>query len=230
MDLSHVLKVEDIETSTYVFLCGNDGEMELAVNDMRICERLTPDYFGKHLDIINCARMLVIDANLPEESIDYLTKNAKVPVFADMVSTVKSKKLKPYLSRLHTIKPNKIEAQELTGITITDNDSVREAGQRLLEMGVKNAFISLAEDGIMAVSEEGAWHVPICGSNVVNVTGAGDASLAALCISFLMAKSPREAAMYANAAASITIESEKTVSDLMSLDKLEEKIRDNYKK
>lgn len=228
MDISHALSVPDIETSTYVFLSGPDGEMELAVSDMRICERLTPAYFQKNLEMINRAELLVIDANLPEESIEFLTGNATVPVFADMVSTTKSEKFKPYLSRLHTIKPNKIEAQVLTGITINDDASLREAACRLLDMGVKNAYISLAENGLLAACAEGIWQVPACRSKVINVTGAGDAAVAALCYSYLLSKSPREAAMYANAASSVAIECEDTVSMLMSEEGLAMKIRENY--
>lgn len=228
IDLSGAICATDAETSTYVFLCGSDGEMELAVSDMRICERLTPEYFESQLPQINNARLLVIDANLPEESIDFLTSKVTVPIFADMVSTAKAKRIIPYLSRLHTIKPNKIEAEIITGIKITDEKSLNEVGAKLLDMGVKNAYISLSEEGIAAFSSGEKKIVKACRSDVINVTGAGDAAVAALSYSYILGKSLEESAMYANAAASIAIESENTVSEYMSVGRLESKIRENY--
>ena len=228
IDLSAAVCAKDAETSTYVYLCGPDGEMELAVSDMRICDKLTPNYFEKQLPRINGAKLLVIDANLPEESIDYLTDKVTVPVFADMVSSSKAEKVAPYVSRLHTIKPNKIEAEIITGIKINDEESLKEAGFRLLDMGVKNAYISLSENGIAVFASNEMKKVKACKSEVVNVTGAGDAALAALAYSCLLGLSPFDAAKYANAAASIAVESRNTVSEYMSICKMEGKIQENY--
>lgn len=225
LDISHALIVDDVPTSTYVYLCGPDGEMELAINDMRICNYLTPEYFEAKLEIINNSDLLIMDTNLNEESIAFLTEKVNIPIFADLVSTTKAIRLKPYLSRINTIKPNKIEAEILTGIKITDTASLKKATQCLLDMGVKNVYISLAEDGIFTVSEEGDFAVRAISTNIVNVTGAGDAQVAALAYAYLLGKKPEEAAMYANAAASIALESEKTVSDLMSIGLLEDKIQ-----
>lgn len=228
LDLSGALRVSNMETSTYVFLSGPDGEMELAVNDMRICEMLTPQYFEKQLRQINEARLLVIDANLPEESIEYLIKNVTVPIFADMVSVKKAGKFKNRIEGLTGIKPNKSEAQELTGIAINDEQSLYEAGRCLLDMGVQNVYISLSEDGMLALSENESVRVKACRAEIKNATGAGDAATAALCYSFLRGKSLKDAAEYANAAAAIAIESEKTVSDYMSVGQIDKRIGLNY--
>lgn len=229
LDLSGALRVSNMETSTYVFLNGPDGEMQLAVNDMRICETLTPQYFERQLRQINEAKMLVIEANLPEESIEYLKKKVTVPIFADMVSTIKARKFKDHLSGLAGIKSNRMEAQELTGISIVDKESLYEAGRRLLDMGAKNAYISLSEYGMLAMSLNEAAYVKACHADVRNATGAGDALVAALCYSFLRGKSLTESAYYANAAAAITIESEKTVSDHMSVGQMDKRIELNYR-
>ena len=54
------------------------------------------------------------------ESIAWLAENCPVPIFADPVSTAKAVKLRPVLGRLHTLKPNRIEAELLSGVSITD--------------------------------------------------------------------------------------------------------------
>ena len=52
-----------------------------------------------------------------------------MPMFADPVSTAKAVKLQPVLGKLHTLKPNRIEAELLSGVTITDEASLRKRQQ-----------------------------------------------------------------------------------------------------
>ena len=78
----------------------------------------------------------MIDTNIPAESIAYLAENCHVPIFADPVSTAKAVKLQPVLGRLHTLKPNRIEAELLSGVAITDEDSLNAAADALLATGL----------------------------------------------------------------------------------------------
>ena len=59
------------------------------------------------------------------------------------------------------------------------------------------------------------------------MTGAGDASLAALAVAFLHGKNVEEMAKYANAAASIAIESEATVNEKISITEIENRIKED---
>ena len=94
----------------------------------------------------------MIDANLPEESIMWLGEHVTAPIFVDPVSIVKGKRVIPILDKIDTLKPNRIEAEMMTGIKITDYETAQIAAAKLLEYGVKNVFISLGKDGIMAMS------------------------------------------------------------------------------
>ena len=53
IDLSHALRVPDGRTSTYVFVGDSDGDMAVAVSDMEICEKLTPDYFASQKELLD---------------------------------------------------------------------------------------------------------------------------------------------------------------------------------
>lgn len=220
IDLSESLFVEGAASSTYMFINQPDGDMEIAVNDMRICEELTPAYYASKMDVINQARLLIIDANLPAESIHYLVENAKVPVFADMVSTIKGVNFVPVLDKIHTIKANKIEAEMLSGMSINDDRSLMLAAIAIREKGVKNVFISLGADGMYVAFENECTKVPPVKAKVWNTTGAGDSSMAALAWCFINGIDPKSAARYANAAASITIESFDTISADMSVENI----------
>ena len=210
--VSRALTVPGGQTSSYLYLCGPDGEMKLAVSDMSVCERITPDYLREQLPVINSAALLILDTNLPEASVRFLAENAEVPVFADPVSAAKAEKLRPVLGRLHTLKPNRLEASLLSGIPITDEESLHAAAEALLDTGLRRVFISLGEDGVMAAERGRMLMLPARKTNAVNVTGAGDAFMAALGWAQLRGLPMEEAARAGCAAAAFAVESRETVS------------------
>ena len=220
IDLSDALFAMGAASSTYMFINQPDGDMALAVNDMRICERLTPAYFAARQELIDNAQLLMIDANLPAPSIRYLAENAKVPVFADMVSTIKGVNFLPVLDRIHTIKANKLEAEVLSGMSITDDKTLLEAAEAIRAKGVQNVFISLGGDGMYVASDKGTFKIPALKTEVKSTTGAGDSAMAALAWCYVNGIDPETAAGYANAAASITIGSFDTISPDMSVENM----------
>ena len=224
IDLSHALHVPDGRTSTYVFVGDSDGDMVIAVSDMEICKKLTPDYFASQLDLLNGAAAVVVDANLPRESIAYLTEHCTVPVFIDPVSTVKAEKLHGLLGRVHTLKPNRIEAELLSGVKITDDASLHKAAEALLAQGLQRVFISLGGDGVLAAQKDEMQLVPICKAEMRNATGAGDAMMAALVWSFLSGQSLTKSAASGTAAAAIAVESEETINPAMSAEAVEKRL------
>ena len=163
IDLSHALRVPDGRTSTYVFVGDSDGDMAVAVADMEICEKLTPDYFASQKELLDGAAAVVVDANLPRESIAYLVEHCAAPLFVDPVSTVKAEKLQGLLSHVHTLKPNRIEAELLSGVKITDNATLHQAAQALLDQGVQRVFLSLGGAGVIAAQPGEAHLEPISG-------------------------------------------------------------------
>ena len=222
--LSHALRVSDGRTSTYVFVGDSDGDMAIAVSDMEICEKLTPDYFASQLDLLNGAAAVVVDANLPRASIAFITEHCTAPIFIDPVSTVKAEKLRGLLGRVHTLKPNRIEAELLSGVKITDDESLRQAAQALLDQGVQRVFLSLGGDGVLAAQQDEMQRVPICRAEMRNATGAGDAMMAALVWSFLSGRSLTESAASGTAAAAIAVESEETINPAMSAEAVEKRL------
>lgn len=223
--LSRALRVPDGRTSTYVFVGGSDGDMAVAVADMEICDRLTPDYFASQLAFLNGAAAVVLDTNLPRESLAYLAEHCTAPLFVDPVSTAKAEKLSGLLGHVHTLKPNRIEAELLTGVKIADDKSLRAAADALLLQGVQRVFLSLGEGGVLAAQRGETQIVPICKVNAVNATGAGDAMMAALVWSYLTGRSLAESAAAGTAAAALAVESEETINPKMSAEAVEARIK-----
>lgn len=216
IDISQALQVPGGATSTYLFLAGPDGDMALAVSDMDICERITPAWLQSRRALLDNAQVVVLDANLPAESIRWLCENVKVPLFADPVSTAKAGKLQPVLGRLHTLKPNRMEAELLSGVRITDRDSLERAARVLLDTGLRRVFLSLGSEGVYAADHNGAVQMPCLPAQVANATGAGDAFMAALAWAYLEGNDLERTAALAQAAAAIAVEGAETINPAMS--------------
>ena len=215
IDLSHALRVKGGRTSAYVFIGDEHGDMALAVSDMAICEELTSAFFASQITLLNGAALVVVDANLPCSSLLYLAENCTAPLIVDPVSVGKAEKLAPILSRIHTLKPNKIEAELLSGISIRDKQSLFAAADALLSRGVQRVFISLGEHGILAAEGGEKYLQKTCPAQMKNATGAGDALTAALAWSQLKEKDLVESARLGAAAAAIAIESEQTINSAL---------------
>ena len=220
IDLSHALRVAGVPTSTYLYITGPDGDMALAVSDMQVCEKITPQYLAQNLSLLNNAQVVVFDTNLPEASIRYLAENVTVPLFCDPVSTAKAEKIRPILSKIHTLKPNRLEAELLSGVRIQTRQDLDRAAQKLLDAGVHRMFISLGADGVYAVTQEQRLQLPNCPGRLVNTTGCGDAFMAALVWAYLEGTDLRHTALAGLAAGSIAMESGETINPNMSAEAL----------
>lgn len=216
IDLSHALRVEGGVTSTYLYLADDHGEMALAVSDMDICKKITPRYLASQLPLLHNAQVIVADTNLPEESLVFLAKNTTVPLFVDPVSTVKAEKIRSILPMIHTLKPNKLEAELLSGVQIHSNADLDKAADKLLSMGVHRLFISLGADGVYAAMGSERLILPNLPGKMVNTTGCGDAFMAALVWAYLEGMTLADTATAGLAAGSIAMESADTINPHMS--------------
>ena len=224
IDISRSLRVADAITSTYLFISGPDGDMKLAISDMDIYSHLTPAFLASKLSLFNNAKLLVVDTNIPAESIAWLVEHVEVPVFADPVSTAKAEKLRPVLGKLHTIKPNRIEAELLSGVSITDERSLCRAANVLLKTGLQQVFISLGAGGVFAANQDRGLHLPSIPGPMVNATGCGDAFMAALAWAYMEGMDLEQSAYAGLAASSIALEGSETINPEMSVDAIKSRL------
>lgn len=225
IDASHALRLADERTSTYLYIADEKGEMTLALSDMEVCKRITPAYLAANLPLIQNAQVVVADANLPEESLIYLAENCQRPLFCDPVSTVKAEKLLPILDKIHTLKPNRLEAELLSGVPIRCKEDVGKVADALLKKGVHRLFISLGADGVYAATRESRAMLPNLPGNNISTTGCGDAFMAALVWAYLEGTDLRNTALAGLAAGSIAMESPETINPAMSATALRERMR-----
>ena len=216
------LYVPDGATSTYLFLADSNGDMALAMNDMAIYEHLTPAFLETKLAALNAAALVVLDTNLSAESIRYLGEHCTAPLFADPVSAAKAGKLEPILGRLHTLKPNRMEAELLSGVPIRDEADIEKAAAALLDRGVEQVYISLSGDGLYAADRQGHTARVVCPKvQIANATGGGDAAAAALASCIAHGKTLEETAHLAIGAGALACTSPETNHPGMSWENIQ---------
>ncbi len=224
IDVTASLRVNGAATSTYLYIAGPDGDMALAVSDMEIYDHLTRTAMAPRLDVVDNARVLVLGTHIPADTIEWICSRTRTPVFADPVSTAKAEKLRGVLKYIHTLKPNRLEAEILSGVPVTDKASLHRAADRLLGEGVKRVFISLGAEGVLAADAKERFLLPSHPAKLISTTGAGDAFMAGLAWSFLPPRSLRESAAAGMAAAHIALESAETVNPFLNAGELENRI------
>lgn len=212
-------------TSAYLCINEENGDLNVAVSDMAICEELTPAKLEPLLPLLNHGSMVIADANLPEETLAWIARKITVPLAADPVSVSKASRLKPLLPRLTLLKPNIQEAELLTGMTIRGDMNLGRAADALHRLGVKRVYISLGARGVWADdAREGGTIIPTAPGTIVNTTGCGDAFVAAAADAYLNGLGTIEAGRRALAASAICAEDTAAVSPRLSPEAIELKL------
>ena len=175
VDMSLTRIVPGARSPVYLYLSDEKGEMDAAVSDMEVMAALTPAYLRAHLSELDESDAVVLDGNLPEETIAFLCGKLRAPIVADPVSTAKATRFASVLGRLAAIKPNLLEARALTG-----KQNPEDCADALLRSGVGSVFLSLGAKGLLAASGEERVLLPCERTELVSATGAGDAATAAI--------------------------------------------------
>ena len=108
-------------------------------------------------------------------------KNVRVVVDATKQLLLNVLKYHPFL-----IKPNNHELGEMFGVTLHTQDEIVRYAKKLQELGARNVMISMAKDGGILLTENGAVYQsePPKGK-VVNSVGAGDSMVAGFLAGYL---------------------------------------------
>lgn len=202
----------DEATSTYLSLHGPDGDMAVAVNDMDILQRLGPERLADKLERLRHAAALVIDCNLPEESLQWIfAHHGDTPVFADTVSAHKCQRLLPWLAHIHTLKPNRLEAETLSGLPLRSPADAGKVADWFHQHGVQQLVLSLGERGTCWSHIDGSrGQLAAPPVSVVNATGAGDALMAGIVHGYLQDWPLADSLPFAQACAALTLASPAT--------------------
>ncbi len=203
-------------TGSYVAVLDERGELVVAVSAMGSTAGLGPDDVDRAGSVLDAASLVVLDGNLAAPTISHaLTRadRAGVAVALDPVSVTKARALVGLLGAhpVRLLSPNLDELAALTGQAAADERDAPALAAVLRERGVEEVWVRLGRAGSLLCTAEATTRHRVLAGEVVDVTGAGDAMLAAYCHDRLRGATPPRAAAYAHAAAALTVGSPCTV-------------------
>ena len=190
IDVAASLQVSGALSGSYTALLNDAGDLVLAMAHMELCEALTPQFLSNRQQQRANAVMTIADMNLPSESLQLLLDEARLshsPLVVVAVSQPKMARLPVQLRGLRLLILNQSELEERHGTLLSTQDEIVAASRHLQSQGVQDVIVTLGDKGVLLSDSQGTneWRfVPseqINLTEVVDVTGAGDAFAAGVC-------------------------------------------------
>jgi pseudouridine kinase len=226
IDTRGSLKLQDAATGTYTAILDDQGELVVALADMALYDRITPEFLASRAPQRAAAAMTVADLNLPADAIALLLESArsdKVPLVIVAVSQPKMARLPQDLNGLRLLILNRGELETRAGRALPTEADVRAACREVQAQGAQDVIVTCGSQGVYHTRNgELAW-LAAHQVEVVDVTGAGDAFSAAVCWSLYQGSDDLTLACRRGLkVAAMTLESAETVSPLLAADILDE--------
>lgn len=221
--IDYILEARDRHSAAYVALYGSAGQLLVGVDDTEPITTLTPEIIEGHADLLERARMVVIDANVPLAAAQTLLRicdEHRVPVAIDTTAYGPALRYRPIIGAFYLVVPNSVEAQALTGIPVASVAQGIAAARQLVSDGVGVAIVTMAESGLVYATRDASGYVPAIDIEVVDPTGAGDALTAAVVYALLNDIPVDEAVRLGVSAATLTLDSAETVRQDLTLESL----------
>jgi len=187
--------IEGVESGTaHITLAENDNSI-IVIKGAN--EFITPSYIKKHLDKFKFADIVLVQQEIPEETVDYviaLCEKSYIPVILNPAPARKIKE--ETISKATYITPNEHEASILFGVK-----DYRE----ILPQYPNKVFVTEGENGVRYHDGQKEIIVPTDKVAVVDTTGAGDTFNAAFAIALAEENSIYESLKFANRAAALSV-------------------------
>ncbi len=167
---------------------------------------LSTEDINKAEEKIKEADIILMQLEVPIDTVEYAATIAnrygkKVILNPAPASTLSNS----FLNNVHTILPNRIEAEMLSGIKVMDVESAHRAAKAIGEKGIENVVITLGKDGAYVKEKDEYTMIPAKEVETIDTTGAGDVFCGAFSVYLSQGHSLAESVKFANAAAAIAV-------------------------
>lgn len=157
---------------------------------------------------IKKASITIMQLETPIESVSYaaqLAKKNNVTVILNPAPAPATQLPDELLENVDIIIPNVTEAEIISGIHITDDETTKEAIRRISAKSIKTVIITMGSKGALAFENNEFIHIPAFKVNAIDTTAAGDTFCGGLCVALSEGKSLKEAILFASKASSISV-------------------------
>ena len=216
------LIVPNAVSSVYLAIMDDSRDMALALSDMTISDNITIKFLKSRYEILKNAHSIVFDTCLGIEQMDYILSNfADKQIYVDPVSVGKAKSLKTLMGKIHTLKMNKLEAEFLSDIKISNKSDLEKTSLWFIDLGVKRVFITLGKEGVFYRDSQTYGNYKPAEAEIKNATGAGDAFMAGLVYGSLKNYDTKKIVRFASGVSLAALAGENTVNSKINFKYIE---------
>ncbi len=162
--------------------------------------------FDKAIAELNESEFVLMQLEIPIPTVEHVAAMAaekqKKVILNPAPAALLSDEL---LKNLYLITPNETEAELLTGIKVTDQNSALLAASALHEKGVEIVIITMGSAGAFLLADNESEIISAPKVEAVDTTAAGDTFNGALTVALSEGKTIQESIAFANKAAAISV-------------------------
>lgn len=205
IDTRFVFNEKGVATGHALIMIGGDGDNIISVAP-GANYNLTPAKIDEALPVINQAAMIVMQYEIPEETIKHVIDLANQKNIPVMWNCAPARAFDTsYIPKINILVLNEVEAGFLAGMPVENQSDAEKAAIKLVANGVEKVIITLGSQGAFVVTDNEKVSVPSYKVDAVDTTAAGDTFCGAFAVALVEAKSLKESLQFASAAAAISV-------------------------
>ncbi len=207
IDTRHVYLTEGASTGIAMIPVDEKGENSIIVASGANA-LLSPADIDRAKDTIASAAIVLMQLETPVTTLTHAARiahEAGVKVVLNPAPFPKEPLPAEFLQNVDLIIPNETEISGMTGIWISDPESIKRAMHGIRDLGVKDVVLTAGGAGAYLLENGELLNVPTFKTSVVDTTAAGDTFCGSLCVALSRGESLTDAVRFANKAASISV-------------------------
>jgi ribokinase len=205
VDTQYVVHDAEVPTGVAFIMVDALGENSIVVAD-GANGRLSLSDIEQAMPAISGADVLLAQLESPLDAVAYAIQLARRSGALVMLNPAPGQPLDPaLLCNIDILTPNRLEAEMITGMKISDDSSLRAVAKRILDFGIQHAIITLGSRGVMWATGGNVELLPAYRVDAIDSTGAGDVFSGSLAAFLAGGMAVKESVKMAIAAASISV-------------------------
>jgi ribokinase len=205
IDVGHVTRDRTAPSGVAFIVVTGSGENCITVAS-GANDRLSPRDVRRARKVFRDASVGLLQLESPLATVETAVELASAAGLRLVLNPAPARVLpRSILRHVYLLTPNESEAERLTGIAVTNEQSAARAADRLLNAGVPNVAITMGARGAFVTG--GGVRQVVRGFRVkaVDTTGAGDVFNGALAVAIAEGRPLLESVRFANAAAACSV-------------------------
>jgi len=162
--------------------------------------------FDKAIALLSESEFVLMQLEIPIPTVEHIARLAALKQKKVILNPAPAAKLSDeLLNNLYIITPNETEAELMTGIKVTDEQTALKAATFLHEKGIEIIIITMGSAGAFLLANGTSEIIKAPKVEAVDTTAAGDTFNGALVVALSEGKTIQESIAFANKAAAISV-------------------------